>query len=158
VAELGGKEGYLNQSYCPYSQYHIDSSKKEKKKKVGGRVKQREKNKRRPMMLTVLGCPPWTVTKEKTPQSDLIRKGTDTHNMKPGDRLVSGTVYMYTESSGSTKEGMGKVRSRRNYGSKRKRGEQSDRKPVDLPKDTDQQVQTVQPDDGSLCGSYTSHP
>ena len=67
-------------------------------------------------MLTVLGCPPWTVTKEKTPQSDLIRKGTDTHNMKPGDRVVSGTVYMYTESSGSTKEGMGKVRSRRNYG------------------------------------------
>ena len=109
-------------------------------------------------MLTVLGCPPWTVTKEKTPQSDLIRKGTDTHNMKPGDRVVSGTVYMYTESSGSTKEGMEKVRSRRNYGSKRKRGEQSDRKPVDLPKDTDQQVQTVHPADGGLCGSYTSHP
>ena len=78
--------------------------------------------------------------------------------MKSGEWLGSSTVYMHTESSGSTKEGMEKVRSRRNYGSKRKRGEQSDRKPVDLPKDTDQQVQTVQPDDGSLCGSYTSHP
>ena len=48
--------------------------------------------------------------------------------------MVSSTVYMYTESSGSTKEGMGKVRSRRSYGSKKKRGEQSDRAPVDLPR------------------------
>ena len=78
--------------------------------------------------------------------------------MKSGDWAGSGTVYLYTESSGSTKEGTGKVRSRRSYGSKRKRGEQSDRAPVDLPKDTDQQVQTVQPADGGLCGSYTSHP
>ena len=109
-------------------------------------------------MLTLLGCPPWTVSDEKTPQSSLIRKETDTHNMKPGDMVVSGTVYMYTESRGSTKEGTGKVRSRRSYGSKRKRGEQSDRKPMDLPKDTDQQVQTVHPADGGLCGSYTSHP
>ena len=54
--------------------------------------------------------------------------------MKPGDRVVSGTVYMYTESRGSTKEGTGKVGSRRSYGSKRKRGEQSDRAPVDLPR------------------------
>ena len=50
-----------------------------RKKKVGGRVKQRKKNKRRPTMLTVLGCPPWTVSEEKTPQSGLIRKGTDNH-------------------------------------------------------------------------------
>lgn len=42
--------------------------------------------------------------------------------MRSGDRVVSGTVSMYTESSGSTKEGTGKVRSRRSYGSKRKRG------------------------------------
>ena len=27
--------------------------------------------------------------------------------MKLGDRVVSGTVYMYTESRGSTKEGTG---------------------------------------------------
>ena len=98
-------KGRLSESELVSLQYHINSSKK-RKKKVGGRVKQGEKNKRRPMMLTVLGCPPWTVSKEKTPQSGLIRKGTDTHNMKPGDRVVSGTVYMYTESSGSTKEGM----------------------------------------------------
>lgn len=78
--------------------------------------------------------------------------------MRSGDRVVSGTVSTYTESSGSTEEGTGKVRSRRSYGSKRKRGEQSDRAPVDLPEDADQQVQTVQPADGSLRGSYTSHP
>ena len=53
--------------------------------------------------------------------------------MKPGDRVVSVTVYMYKESIWSTKEGTGKVRSRRSYGSKRKRGEQGDRAPVDLP-------------------------
>ena len=41
---------------------------------------------------------------------------------------------MHTESSGSTKEGTGKVRSRISYASKRKRGEQSDRAPVDLPR------------------------
>ena len=73
-------KGRLSESELVSSQYHIDSSKKEKKKKkVGGRVKQRKKNKRRPMMLTVLGCLPWTVSKEKTPQSGLIRKGTDNH-------------------------------------------------------------------------------
>ena len=48
--------------------------------------------------------------------------------------MGSSTVYMYTESSGRTEEGTGKVRSRRSYGSKRKRGEQSDRAPVDLPR------------------------
>ena len=78
--------------------------------------------------------------------------------MRSGDRVVSGTVSMYTESSGSTKEGTGKARSSRSSGSKRKRGEQSDRAPMDLPKDADQQVQSVQPADGSLRGSYTSHP
>ena len=72
--------------------------------------------------------------------------------------MGSSTVYMHTESSGSTREGTGKVRSRRSYGSKRKRGEQSDRAPVDLPKDTEQQVKTVKPDDGRMSGSYTSHP
>ena len=77
--------------------------------------------------------------------------------MKSGEWMGSSTVYMYTESRGSTKEGTGKVRSRRSYGSKRKRGEQGDRKPMDLPKDTDQQVQTVHPADGSLRGGYTSH-
>ena len=48
--------------------------------------------------------------------------------------MGSSTVSMYTESSGSTEEGTAKVRSRRSYGSKRKRGEQSDRAPVDLPR------------------------
>ena len=79
------------------------------------------------------------------------------HNVRSGEWLGSSTVYMHTESSGSTKEGTGKVRSRRSYGSKRKRGEQSDRAPVDLPKDTDQQVQSVHPANGRMSGSYTSH-
>ena len=48
--------------------------------------------------------------------------------------MGSSTVYMYTESSGSTEEGTGKVRSRSSYGSKRKRGQQGDRAPVDLPR------------------------
>ena len=48
--------------------------------------------------------------------------------------MGSSTVSMYTESSGSTEEGTGKVRSRRSDGSKRKRGEQGDRAPVDLPR------------------------
>ena len=48
--------------------------------------------------------------------------------------MGSSTVSMYTESSGSTEEGTAKVRSRRSYGSKRKRGEQGDRAPVDLPR------------------------
>ena len=30
-------------------------------------------------MLTVLGCPPWTVSEEKTPQIGLLRKGTENH-------------------------------------------------------------------------------
>ena len=54
--------------------------------------------------------------------------------MKSGEWMGSSTVYMHTESSGSTREGTGKVRSRRSYASKRKRGEQSDRAPVDLPR------------------------
>ena len=54
--------------------------------------------------------------------------------MKSEEWMGSSTVSMYTESSGSTEEGTGKVRSRRSYGSKRKRGEQSDRAPVDLPR------------------------
>ena len=71
--------------------------------------------------------------------------------------MGSSTVSMYKESSGSTEEGMGKVWSRRSYGIKRKRGEQGDRAPVDFPKDTDQQVQSVHPANGRMSGSYTSH-
>ena len=71
-------KGRLSESELVSLQFHIDFSKKEKKK-GGGKVKQRKKNKRRPMILTVLGCPPWTVSEEKTPQIGLLRKGTDNH-------------------------------------------------------------------------------
>ena len=45
--------------------------------------------------------------------------------MKLGDRVGSGTVYTYTESSESTKEGMGEGKEQKKLWNKRKRGEQS---------------------------------
>ena len=54
--------------------------------------------------------------------------------MKSGEWMGSSTVSMYKESSGRTEEGTAKVRNRRSYGSKRKRGEQGDRAPVALPR------------------------
>ena len=49
------------------------------KRKKKGEGEDRKKNKRRLMMLTVMGHPPWTVSEEKTPQRGLIRKVTDNH-------------------------------------------------------------------------------
>ena len=76
------------------------------------------------------------------------------HSRKSGEWISSSTAYMYMESSGSTKERYGAEEAMEARG----RWEQSDRAPVDLPEDTDQQVQTVHPADGRMSGSYTSHP
>ena len=78
--------------------------------------------------------------------------------MKSGDWAGSGTVYMYKVSCGSIKEGIGGGLGAEAVSEARRRlGEKSDRVRVDLPKDTDQQVQSVQPANGRMSGSYTSH-